>query len=381
MARRMMCVILAAFMILSFAAQAETEGYWTNNADWYYHLSPYCGGIDSMVPISLDGADAFGKYPCPACVPGEGGIEIEGAIEGGMGLVVIRIPENWQEVKLRNSSGDDSDACYEGEQMYRALGDYLNGAEYTRFLRDYRDSGSASATVVVPPDLIGIGAEPLSKRHIGGAWLYVFPPAPNVKGGTADISVIGIEFDLHAEDGLLVCDGKNYAYEEFGKRQNLALRQEHGGVIFKREYGELRVYVKRMLDEYVALIQRDGGEAIRDAELCIGESHIALCGGVDAAANIYACVLTEAEWNALQADVPVELRAKPTFPEFYGTPYAVLVDEERGCAIIDREGGIAVDFGTYLSISREASDRIFACEQQDSEKIYLNGWTLEVVER
>ena len=383
MIKRILSLALAALLIPPAAAFAGADGYWTTNEDWYCHASAYCGGAEGMVPISPEGAAEFGKYPCPVCATADAGGEIQGAREDDAGLVVIRVPDPWQEIRKRDGIGYSGDASYEGEEAYRALERYLGGEEYVRFMKDYRESGSASASVVVPTDWIGLGM-PLSKRRINGAWYYVFRPEAGPAEEPVRVSVPGIGYELSMEGGTLICDCRDYAYEEFQQQTELVLAEESGDVLFEQNYGDLRVSVRRMLDMYVALVLRDrldDADFEADTVLSIGgRSAIPVQGGAEEV-GLYGCVLTEAEFSALRAGAPVEARDARPVPQYFGTPYAIAWDAERGYAIVDREGGIAVDYGRYVSIDREASDRSFRCDAENSDKEYLDGWTLELIQR
>lgn len=61
--------ILFILLLCAPAAFADGDGYWTTNQDPYYHIDPYCQGAEDMLPISLEGAAEFDKFPCPLCQP------------------------------------------------------------------------------------------------------------------------------------------------------------------------------------------------------------------------------------------------------------------------------------------------------------------------
>lgn len=383
--RRLLPAVLALMFVLSFAALAETEGYWTSNADWYYHLSPYCGGIDSMVPISLDGADAFGKYSCPACVSGENDGEIQAVIEGGAGIVVVRIPDSclgdawFDEV---NSYTDD--VSYEGDAAYRMLADYLSGEAYVGFLSDYQVRGSAQASAS-QPRILALGNElVLSRRHLNGVWYFAVRIREPLRETFFDVDSWTMNwrtdaFQLRMEDDVLICD---YTTNTQTEKLDLRIEVQSTEPIFEESFGELHFYVTQAMNEYIALILRRADDAVPDGELVIGErAGIPLTGHINAGADVYCCVLTEAELNALRSGATAELRARAPWPAYYfGTPYAVQYDADMGFAIIDREGNRVVDFGTYDGIFREGSDQTFRCVlPEEMRYIYLDGDTLEQV--
>ena len=90
--KRAFAALLALALSLSAWALSEADGYWTNNADIYYHAAQNCGGAGGRVPISLEGAAEFEKYPCPVCVPAEddGGAPAA-AVRGG--VIVVRFSD------------------------------------------------------------------------------------------------------------------------------------------------------------------------------------------------------------------------------------------------------------------------------------------------
>ena len=391
--------LLLALLFCASSALAEADGYWTRNADWYYHASEYCGGAEDMVPISLDGAEAFAKYPCPACVPEETEGEIQAVIEGGAGVVIVRIPDS--------RLGDDwfgtvrsyaNDASYEGGAAYRALGDYLSGEDYIRFLSDYQTRSSAQAPARMPqiwgadsgqaPASLSQmwgngGALVMSQRHLGGAWYFAVRPGATLRE-TFEMDSWPMYWrtnacQLRMENGVLICD---YTTSTRTEQVELKLEVQSTEPIFEKPFGDLLIYVTQTMNEYVALILRHGEDAIPSAELLIGEnSAIPLTCHINAGPDIYCCVLTEAELNALRSGAEVKLEPRPQWPTYYfGTPYAVLYDEEKGCAIVDREGKPAVEFGTYEGIEREGTDGTFRCILPDEGRIiYLDGSTLEQV--
>lgn len=384
MGRRMTCLILALLLTLP-AALADADGYWTSNEDWYYHLSEYCGGAETMVPISLDGADAFGKYSCPACVPGENDGEIQAVIEGGAGILVVRIPDSclgdawFDEV---NSYTDD--ASYEGNTAYRMLADYLSSETYVDFLSDYQARGSARASAS-QPRILALGNElVLSRRHLNGAWYFAVRIREPLRETFFDVASWTMNwrtdaFQLRMEDDVLICD---YTTNTQTEKLDLRIEVQSTEPIFEESFGELHFYVTQAMNEYIALILRRADDAVPDAELVIGErAGIPLTGHINAGTDVYCCVLTEAELNALRTGATAELRARASWPAYYfGTPYAVQYDEDRGFAIVDREGKRVVDFGTYEKIDRDGSDKTFRCVlPEEMRYVYLDGDTLEQV--
>ena len=382
--------ILPALLVLVClsSAIAETEGYWTSNEDWYYHLSQYCGGTETMVPISRDGAETFEKYPCPVCVPGEAG-ELRGVVESTAGLMVARVPDSWLEEQARRSVSDDAwhqEESHEGSSAYLALGEYLSCGDIARFLSDYREKGRAEALCLQPSRYAIAARYPcLSRRHIGGAWYYISQLNMDLrsKPGTKWwIHVNTSVYRLTMEEGMLICDNIG---EEILENQEIELRLQDEEIVFDQNIGDLRIRVERVMDEYVALILCDAKEDAERipfcVELCIGDREgIRLFEKIEGKQyNMYACTLTEPELNALKGGAAAELKSLPKWePDYFGTPYSRMFDGDH-YVIIDREGNTVREYDDHTIVHREASDRSFLIEQ-DNDYTRLDGWTLETIE-
>ena len=381
--------LLALLMLACLpSAMAETGGYWTSNADWYYHLSEYCGGVETMVPISLDGAAAFDKYPCPMCVPGEAG-EPRGVVESAAGLMVVRVPDSWLEERQRMRSSNDAwhqEESHEGSDAYRALGEYLSCEDLVRFLRDYREKGRAEALCIQPSRYVIESRNPcLSRRHIGGAWYYISRTEVDLKskpGAKWWISADTSLYKLTMEEGLLICDNIG---EESLENQEIELSLQDEEIVFDQSVGDLRIRVERVMDGYVALILCDAKEDAKRTPFCVefcigGGDGIWLFERIESKRyNMYACTLTEPELNALKDGATAELKSLPEWePDYFGTPYSRLFNGDH-YVIIDREGNVVREYDDHTIVHREASDRSFIIEQ-DSNYTRLDGWTLEPIE-
>ena len=386
-----------AFILISLcasAALAEADGYWTRNADWYYHASEYCGGAEDMVPISLDGAAAFEKHPCPVCVPGGSG-EIRGVIESSAGLMALRVPDGWLEARERDGGMENSyggDKSYEGIDMYRALGDYLSGADLVRFLSDYHAKGRAEAVGWTPSTSFAALRHPmLSRRHIGGAWYYIVYPETDLRGRRDvewQVNLIVGTYRLAMEDNLLICDNTG---SERLQNLNLKFDSQEEEVLFERTDEDMRIRAERVMDAYMLLILRGAAhDPISQNELYtsrltlrIGEeSEIELFENMDAGGyHLYGCIVTEPELDALRGGASLELRTESLWtPHYFGTPYAHTFDGER-YIIVDREGRTVREYGGHTIVAREASDRTFRVIDENERYTYLDGWTLEELEK
>lgn len=386
-------ILLGLLMLACLSsATAETEGYWTNNADWYYHLSRYCGGAEAMVPISLDGAAAFEKHPCPVCVT-VGDADIRGAIESTAELWVARIPESWLEAQTPAYSEGYSyagDKSFAEDEMYRALGEYLRGENLARFLNDYRTSGRAEAIGWTPSNSLVTGYCPLlSRRLMNGTWYYIMKPGVDLKNQrdvTWKIKLDLLPVRLSAEDGLLICDGIGFAALQ---NCDLKFSVQDAEIVLEQTVGDQRIRVERIMDEYMLLLLRDAQkDPLTEDEIVvstlmmeIGETfEIELFSFVEAERyHLYSCMLTEPEFLALSSGAEVKLRTESIWkPDYFDTPYAHTFDGDH-YIIVDREGNIVREFDDHTIVHREASDRSFVIEQ-NSDTFHLDGWTLEQIE-
>ena len=384
--KRILLLALALLFCLP-AALAESDGYWTTNDDWYYHLSAWCGGADGMVPISLNGAEAFGKYPCPVCVPEEGGAaEIQVVVRGG--TVILRVPDAWMDsLEMDSSSFYIWDEKLSGAEADEALSAQLHGEAYAQFVSGFRQNGSAEAWVRVPG--VGrVGDIVLSQRHLGGAWCFALLPERLNNSWNVELDINGRL--LQAADGVL---NVHYAQEAaLTYREVLQLIHAYDAErVFAREGGvEVGVYRAQGMN-IAAIYQRpEDKNRMLGARLYIG--------GVDTGAKLngwlneetelgfYCCVLTDAELHALQEGAEIELHSTPITQgaDFGGSPYAV-VETDAGSALIDREGGYVIEPGRY-SISRPnrryyPTTAVFPvfCSDGKGNTAVLNGETLDPI--
>ena len=300
--KKMLLFALALFL-LSAAALAEADGYWTSNSDWYYHLSEYCGGAETMVPISLDGAATFGKYACPICVTIQAKNEEPKAVNC-FGELAVRIPESWLwdlEYKL---SSEQIDGVHErGAEALRTLGQCLHGRAYNIFLEELRSAGAASGTAYVA-SVERMNCDILSVRHIGGAWYAgARPETDPTRGWETLVRSRKIELEMSG-------DTLDTHMDVEPKLTSLKLVPEEAVPVYQREDPGLWIHIYPMEDVYYLLLS---GEAERNLE---GTTVRVRIGGTELDVDLwpvyignavdFGCALTEAEFRALEAGAELE---------------------------------------------------------------------------
>ena len=299
--KRLWMIALAALFLLSTAAFAEVDGCWTANEDWYYHASEYCGGTESMVPISLDGAAAFAKYPCPVCVSTRESDEIRAAVV--FGQLVLRIPDVWL-AGLEYESKETERLERDGAEAWRALDMYLHGEDYVRFLVNLWEQGSAEATGMFPWLVELNPVKPLSMRHIGDAWYACVRPLEDPADGIQVLLDVS-QFDLQMKgDSLRMESALEYA-------EPLSLPEPEpvpaASYVYSREGEGIRVY--RVLDAYFLDFFTEAEEYAEFPRLYIDgvDLNVALAAWRSGDIADYGCALTEAEFRALENGAALEM--------------------------------------------------------------------------
>ena len=294
-------VILLALPLCISGALADADGYWTSNADWYYHLSEYCGGADGMVPISPDGAEAFEKYACPICVPaGKRGEEPKAV--NCFGELAVRIPESWLWDLEYKASSEQIDGVHErGAEALQTLGQCLHGKAYNTFLEELRTGGAASGTAYTAY-VERMNCEILSVRHIGGAWYAgVRPEKDPMQGWEMLVRSLKIELEM-AGDAL-----DTYMDVE-PKLTTVTLMPEEARWIYQRENSEMLVQIYPMLDVYYLglVLKRETDSAI---QLRIGgrEMDVELWPTQSQGVTHFGCAITEAEFRMLEMGAELEI--------------------------------------------------------------------------
>ena len=298
------CVIaLVLTLLFACACLAEDAAlYWTRKADLYYHLNEGCVGVRDGVPISEIAAQAFGKYPCPVCVPvKDDGTGVRAAARGGFS-------DAWMaNAELMGVFGWSADSVYEGAAGETKLAAYLHGDAYNAFLAEYARSGSATDEAR-EPDVVAVhGERILSVRHIGGDWYVVVRPSEKF-GDSWDMywRIDGIR--LHMEDGTLRTNFEQQTVEE---TLELALERESGASpVYSAATEGFSIEVYRALDVNVAVICETAGDAdaLENACLLVGScAQIELRGYMDGDVAVYCCALNDAELEALRSGAEARL--------------------------------------------------------------------------
>ena len=233
--------------------------------------------------------------------------------------------------------------------------------------------------------------ELLNRRHAGGAWYYVVYPETDLRG-RQDVEwwvnlTVGT-YRLTMEDGLLICD--NTGSEQL-QNLNLKFDLQEEEVLFERTAGDMRIRVERVMDAYLLLILREAArDPIAQNEIYISrlllrigdDCEIELFERMNAGAyHMYGCIVTEPELNAIREGAALELRTESIWtPDYFGTPYAHSFNGEH-YLIVDRDGKIVREYDGHTIVTREASDRTFCINNENGEDTYLDGWTLEELEK
>ena len=134
--------ILFVLLICAPAAFADGDGYWTTNEDPYYHVDPACRGAKGMLPISMEGAAEFDKFPCPICRPES---------------INVRGPAWCADPATYNSQMDaykDGHAILVGDTVYYTdLYGWDNMGELLIRMDAYGDSSTAEIVCYLPDDV------------------------------------------------------------------------------------------------------------------------------------------------------------------------------------------------------------------------------------
>ncbi len=377
--KRAVVWLLALLTTLGGAAHAAADGYWTGGADIYYHAVERCGGVEGRVPISLEGAAEFEKYPCPACVPAEDdGAEPRAAARDG--VVVVRFSDAWL---ARQEFGGvfalTLTERYAGERAEQELARLLHGADYARF----REAGEGTAVV---PNVDG-DALTLQLRHIDSAWYaIVYPNGGSLKSWTLEWTASAGR--VWMENGEL-----NAYFDRQTPQEERKLEPEplDGSQPVFSGAGEPEVNVYEALDTYVAAIHERNPDAnlLEGVSLRLGGALCAaeLRGRVSGGEALYYCALTEGELAALRAGASVELsHASPAEDADFGdTPYAAAPYGTSGrMGVVDLEGNFVVvpDYEwvvrpAYMTPGYETAEpRPFFCRRTDGTWEVLDGETL-----
>ena len=296
--KRMLATIL---VLLLCASGALAEEYWTANEDWYYHQSALCGGRESMVPISPDGAEEFGKYACPVCVQQREEYGEPKAVNC-FGQLAVRVPESWLWDLEYKPSPELIDGVHErGAEALRTLGQCLHGRAYVQFLEEWKEGGAASGTEYFA-SVERMNCDILSLRHIGGAWYAgVRPEEDPMQGWEMLVRSLKIELEMTG-------DALDTHMNTEPKLTSLTLVPEEVMQIYQRENSEMLVWVYPLLDAYYLelILNAETDDAIR---LRVGgeEMDVELWPTQIQGKPHFGCAITEAEFRALEAGAELEI--------------------------------------------------------------------------
>lgn len=378
--KRILGILLALSLVLSAPALAESDGYWTDNDDIYYHALENCGGIEGRVPISLEGAAEFEKYPCPVCVPvADDGRAPTAAARGN--VIVARFSDAWlagHESELTGVFGMSGTSVLEGEAAQRKLAELVHGEEYARAL-------SGEAVMEYTPAIYKV--EDLSMRHIGCAW-YILALPNDGFGARWDMEWVAFAGEVSLKDGALTLDADRQTVNE---TLSLDLELLHDSEPEYVREGEPEIHVYAALDAHLAVVHESNPDVNRleDVELRIGGSSCGPMQGREQGGQaLYYCALTDGELAALRSGAQAELWHEPdnANADYMGGPYAAAVyGTSQKMGIVDRDGNYVVEpeYDYIYRWSAEEAHAVaptpFFCNRKGGGSAILDGDTLEVL--
>ena len=314
-------LMLAAAVALCAAAPAEeADAYWAGFFDYYYHSAKDCALAGTVSPIDQETAIAQDKYLCPVCADDSRKYSgVDAAVRGG--TLVVRVPDAWMASRPASETGDNPDwdtRKFEGSAAAEALAELLHGADYRAALAQ-ADGGLPVARV---PDIFpDAGGFMMNRRHIGGAWYLTYRPGADIrkaleKQKKLDVALRFTVYTLTRRgDALTAFGGGLWADEAF----TLKPERSKNEVMLKRDATQdgapqLAVYDDMgacicVLHQQPALQSCLAGASLRIDGVDCG---IRMTGYADGEEGIYCCVLTDAEFNALENGATAELA--PTDP-------------------------------------------------------------------
>ena len=378
--KRALCLLCILILCASWAS-AEAGDYWTANEDWYYHAVASCGGTAGRVPITRDGAAAFGKYACPVCMQAEDDAAEPRAAKRG-GVTVVRFSDAWlsrQELESWFGFGVETADFTEADKAAR-LAECLHGDAYTEFLENGTEAMYYHPSIS-PYDSI------LASRHIGSAWYAAVRPKENVDA----------LWEMHwsvRENRIWLKDDVLYSESERISPDNvtaLSVDIADSAPVYSRE-GDVIIEVYDAIDVYLAVFHEPGADPylLEEAGVRIGaaQSDLTLSGRMFGDEARYAYVLTEAEFNALRdgADAEIVHKLLANEQDYLGGAYAAAYYGTSGrMGIVDRSGSFVIE-PTFKAVYRSdiGNDRAtvtppFFCQREDGTSVILDGETLEVI--
>ena len=288
-------LLAIAALVVSAMAEADLRAIlWTSRDDVYYHTDENCGGVASRYPISEEAALAFDKRPCPDCAApeGEAAEAADDAAQAAAGdILATERAGTWV---FRVSREALEAAMESGAQSGgRALG--AGRLDSMLRLSVAGDEDAMEALVAVPTD----GALLMNLRCMDGdCWLILRPSTGYSKENPLSWHAERLSMGLFESDDVRVTDVSPEA--AFAPE---AVDRDYRQV-FSHSYSKVDLTVQRAMGANIAVIHWETDEAdALTSTLRIGGDGDALpvFGYAGKKANVYCCVLTDAELGALVA--------------------------------------------------------------------------------
>ncbi len=342
-------LLLAALLPAGARAEADAAEYWAGFFDYYYHAAPRCALAGTVSPVTLEEAQAQGKFACPACVDDETTYKGVDATTRG-GTLVIRVSDAW----LQQRSGEDLEADFEGywageftgTEAATQLAGLLHGAAYRAFL-EAAGKSAAMDTALVPDVPLPEGGLLLNRRHIGAAWfLTMRPDAEGLKElekkgrlyvdlgfNVNTLTMIGSALDVYVSGQWL----------NGGESTRIKPKESKNKTRFKLESDVLSLAVYKDMGINICVLHHRGFGAhpLDGATLRIdGVDQGLRLNGYDTGKDaIFCCVLTEAEALALEGGASVELSPRQDtaalLEEGFATAFSDALGTDEGQAPAD----------------------------------------------
>ena len=392
--------LLVILLTISCAAQAE-EYHYTRRDDLYYHVSANCGGADGMVPISMEGAQEFDKFPCPICVPDDTQWQADIAAVARDNTVIVRIADSFlEEAELTDTFGFSPAEPQPVSEAPALIAEYLHGDAYNRFLQEIRTTGSASAQARIPLVLSTNTQEhPLlrmSTRHIGNAWYVTFLTENGLRDGW-DLEWRIEGYTIEAKDDQLTIaltgktDERSSSIPLVGSADLAILPAPKN---FSVQFDGCRIEVYPMMNTdtrtNIARITQFDADAdyLQNSTLCIGDQiRIPINGYADGADGIFWCALTDVEYACLANGTKATI-LPPNYmdsAEFDNSPYAAVRRGTGGVGIVDASGAFVVQPEYQSIVKYRTADYPttvpipFFCTAEDGAITILDSQTLDVL--
>ena len=382
-------------ILLIIACTARAEGYYsTRKNDLYYHVSANCGGANGMVPISAEGAQEFGKFPCPVCVPDDTLWQEDISAIARGNTIIVRMSDSWLErAELTDAFGFSPAEPQPVSDAPALIAEYLHGDAYNRFLQEIR-TGSANAQgrkpLVLSTNTQDRPILRMSARHIGSAWYTAFRAEKGF--GESWYLEWRIEgYTIEAQDDQLTIELSGQTKESGA---SIPAANFTDSAAFSAQFDGFRIEIYTAAEAgiraNIAVITQFDADAdyLQNSALCIGDqARIPIDGYADGANGVFCCVLTDAEYAYLKNGAKAFIQP-PDFmesAEFDNSPYAVARRGTGGVGIVDVSGAFVVQpeyriIESYRSADYPTTVPIpFFCIDQNGAVTILDSRTLDVI--